>query len=82
MKHYLYKITNTIMEMSKNRIGNKHPMFGRKQSDKSKENMSLHKKGILRWVNNGTIQKMIDISNGIPEGFCLGRGWYKNETHS
>ena len=63
------------IKMSQDRKGSKHPMFGKKQSLESREKMSLNKKGILRWFNNGVNQIMIDPNSNIPPGYVLGRGW-------
>jgi len=63
------------LKMSQDRKGSKHPMFGKKQSLESRKKMSLNKKGILRWFNNGVNQIMIDPNGNIPVGYTLGRGW-------
>ena len=63
------------LKMSAKRKGANHPMYGKTHSFESKKNMSLNKKGILRWFNNGKTQIMIDPNGVIPNGYILGRGW-------
>lgn len=69
--------------------GEKNPMFGKKhtlisrmkmtQSRTGKKLSEEHKRKMVawktgrKWFNNGKVEKFIDISNGIPDGFVSGR---------
>ena len=53
-----------------------NPNFGRKHSEESKKKMSEIKKKQYKgrkWINDGEQEKFVNIDNGIPQGYLLGR---------
>ena len=53
-----------------------NPNFGRKHSEESKKKMSEIKKKQYKgrkWINNEEQEKFVNIDNGIPQGYLLGR---------
>lgn len=54
----------------------KPTFLGRKHSEESKKKMSEIKKKQYKgrkWINNGDKEKFVNIDNGIPQGYLLGR---------
>lgn len=57
----------------KGRLKNPFPSSsGIKKSPETINKISEKKRGTV-WVNNGIVEKMVYVSNGIPDGFVLGR---------
>ena len=52
--------------------GDKHPLFGKKTSEETKEKIRAHYKGGMV-VNNGVIIKYLKPNEDIPQGFVRGR---------
>lgn len=57
-------------------VGDKNPNFGKRWSEERREKFSVLKskqyKG-RKWITNGIVERFVNISSGIPEGFVLGR---------
>ena len=54
----------------------KPTFLGRKHSEESKKKMSEIKKKQYKgrkWINDGEQEKFVNIDNGIPQGYLLGR---------
>lgn len=54
----------------------KHPNLGRKHSEETRRKMSDIKKIQYigrKWITNGECEKFVNINNGLPQGYYLGR---------
>lgn len=63
-------VSNTMTEERRKLISRQHK--GKVISKETKEKMSKSLKG-RSWINNGIDCKFVDISNGLPQGYYLGR---------
>lgn len=63
-------VSNTMTKERRKLISSQHK--GKVISKETKEKMSKSLKG-RSWINNGIKCKFVDISNGLPQGYYLGR---------
>lgn len=57
-------------------IGVLNPNYGNKWNEKQRKHLSEIKKKQYKgrkWINNGDKEKFVNIDNGIPQGYLLGR---------
>lgn len=57
-------------------IGVLNPNYGNKWNEKQRKHLSEIKKKQYKgrkWINNGEQEKFVNIDNGIPQGYLLGR---------
>jgi len=74
-------ITNPTEFGNYDKTGKNNPFYGKSHSAETKLKISEAKKGTkphnygkkMKWVTDNTVEKQIDFSNDIPEGWSRGR---------